>query len=129
MLCCTTRLRVAPVCAQWRSSAAASARSSRTETIVPDFVIHWMVMQYSGAVHAVCDKSGSDHDFQPELVRRDKLALVKNPLNVPQEIELAPVAGRSGHLREILQKRDRLIDSPTGGSRRDKFDIMISTAF
>jgi hypothetical protein len=37
-------------------------------------------------------------DEQGELVRRDKLALVKNPLNVLQEIELAPVAGRSGHL-------------------------------
>ena len=40
---------------------------------------------------------------QRELVRRDKLALVKNPLNVLQEIELAPVVGRSGHLPLPLQ--------------------------
>ena len=42
-------------------------------------------------------------DEQGELVRRDKLALVKNPLNVLQEIELAPVAGRSAHLPLPLQ--------------------------
>jgi hypothetical protein len=43
------------------------------------------------------------NDEQGELVRRDKLAFVKNPLNVLQEIELAPVAGRSGHLPLPLQ--------------------------
>ena len=32
-----------------------------------------------------------------------KLALVKNPLHVLQEIELAPVAGRSGHSPLPLQ--------------------------
>ena len=37
------------------------------------------------------------------LVRRDKLALVENPLNVLQKIELAPIAGRSGHLPLPLQ--------------------------
>jgi hypothetical protein len=41
-------------------------------------------------------------DVSP-AVRRDKLALVKNPLNVLQEIELPPVAGRSGHLPLPLQ--------------------------
>ena len=35
--------------------------------------------------------------------KHDQLAFVKNPLNVLQEIELAPVAGRSGHLPLPLQ--------------------------
>jgi hypothetical protein len=42
-------------------------------------------------------------DEQGELVRRDKLAFVKNPLNVLQEIDLAPVVGRGSHLPLLLQ--------------------------
>ena len=41
-------------------------------------------------------------DVSP-AIRRDKLAFVKNPLNVLQEIELPPVVGRSGHLPLPLQ--------------------------
>jgi len=53
MLCCTTRLRVAPVCAQWRSRAAASAGSRRTESIVLAFVIRQPIVYYKDAVRAM----------------------------------------------------------------------------
>ena len=42
-------------------------------------------------------------DEQGELDRRDKLAFLEDPLNVLQEIGLAPAAGRSGHLPLPLQ--------------------------
>jgi len=55
------------------------------------------------ATVAALNRQLHQRDEQGELVRRDKLAFVKNPLNVLQEIELAPVAGRSGHLPLPLQ--------------------------
>lgn len=54
-------------------------------------------------VVAALDRQLHQRDEQGELVRRDKLAFVEDPLHLLQELELAPVAGRSAHSPLPLQ--------------------------
>jgi hypothetical protein len=68
--------------------------------LLDEFLRDRMQVQLEGRARVVAALYRQLHqrDEQGELVRRDKLAFVKSPLHVLQEIELAPVAGRSGHL-------------------------------
>ena len=73
--------------------------------LLDEFLRDGMQIQLEGRARVVTALYRQLHqrDEQGELVRRDKLAFVKNPLHALQEIELAPAAGRSGHLPLPLQ--------------------------
>ncbi|MEX2165079.1 MAG: hypothetical protein WD823_12675 [Sulfuricaulis sp.] len=73
---------------------AADVIAKRDPVLLDELLRDGVQLQLEGCagVVAALDRQLHQRDEQGELVRRDELAFVENPLHLLQEIELAPVA-------------------------------------